>query len=139
MSMTIDASVWIAAADATDKFHQASRDLLRRVITRGIAVIQPAFGRVEVACALSRRLRDGARGQQLTHSLMNRMITSEMAMDAAFLTATERLGTSQFLRGADALYAAAARQSQSPLISWDNEHLQRAGAITPTDWLVANP
>ena len=38
-------------------------------------------------------------------------------MDAAFLNATESIGTSQFLRGADALYAAAAKQSQSPLIS----------------------
>ena len=139
MSLTIDASVWIAAADTTDKFHQPSRDLLRKVVAGGIAVIQPAFGRTEVACALARRLRDGAQGQQLTHSLMNRMVTSEIAMDVAFLTATENTGTSLFLRGADALYAAAAQQSQSPLISWDNEHLQRAGGITPTDWLAANP
>jgi len=139
MSLTIDASVWIAAADATDKFHQPSRGLLRKVVTDGIAVIQPSFGRTEVACALARRLRDGAQGQQLTHSLMNRMVTSEIAMDVAFLTATENIGTSLFLRGADALYAAIAQQSQGPLISWDNEHLQRAGGITPTDWLAANP
>jgi predicted nucleic acid-binding protein len=139
MSLTIDASVWIAAADATDKFHQPSRGLLRKVVADGIAVIQPSFGRTEVACALARRLRDGAQGQQLTHSLMNRMVTSEIAMDVAFLTATENIGTSQFLRGADALYATTAQQSQGPLISWDNEHLQRAGGITPTDWLAANP
>ena len=139
MSLTIDASVWIAAADVTDKFHQPSRDLLRKVVADGTAVIQPAFGRPEVACALARRLRDGTLAQLLTHSLMNRMVTSEVAMDTAFLIATESIGTSQFLRGADALYAAVAQQSQSPLISWDNEHLQRAGGITPTDWLVANP
>ncbi len=139
MSLTIDASVWIAAADATDKFHQPSRELLRRLVTAGLAVIQPAFGRTEVACALARRLRDGTQGQQLTHSLMNRMVTSEMAMDAAFLTATENIGTSQFLRGADALYAAAAQLSQSQLISWDDEHLKRAGGITPTDWLATSP
>ena len=139
MSLTIDASVWIAAADVTDKFHQPSRDLLRKIVADGIAVIQPAFGKTEGACALARRLRDGAQAQQLTHSLMNRMVTSEVAMDTAFLIATESIGTRQFLRGADALYAAVAQQSQSPLISWDNEHLQRAGGITPTDWLLANP
>ncbi len=60
-------------------------------------------------------------------------------MDTAFLTATESIGTRQFLRAADALYAAVAQQSLSPLISWDNEHLQRAGGVTPTDWLAANP
>jgi predicted nucleic acid-binding protein len=57
MSLTIDASVWIAVADATDKFHQSSRDLLRRLVTASVAVIQPAFCRTEVACALARRLR----------------------------------------------------------------------------------
>ncbi len=64
MSLTIDASVWIAAADVTDKFHLQSRDLLRKVVADGIAVIQPAFGKTEVACALARRLRDGTLAQQ---------------------------------------------------------------------------
>jgi len=85
VSLTIDASVWIAAADATDKFHQPSRALLRKVVADGIAVIQPAFGRPEVACALARRLRDGMLGQQLTESLMDRVVASELAMDAPFL------------------------------------------------------
>ena len=139
MSLTIDASVWIAAADARDKFHPPSLELLRRVVAEGIAVILPAFGRTEVACALARRLRDGALGQQLTHSLMNRMVTAEIAMDAAFLRGAECIGASQFLRGADALYATVAQQSQCLLISWDNEHLERAGGITPMDWLATHP
>jgi predicted nucleic acid-binding protein len=67
------------------------------------------------------------------------MVTSEAAMDTAFLAATENICTSQFLRGADALYAAVAQQSQSQLISWDDEHLKRAGGTTPTDWLATNP
>lgn len=96
MSLTIDASVWIAAADATDKFHQPSRELLRKLVADGIAVIHHAFGRIEVACALARRLRDGAQGQQLTHSLMNRIVTAEVAMDAAFLTTAATVATSQF-------------------------------------------
>ena len=39
MSLTIDASVWVAAADAADKYHMPSRDLLRKVVADGIAVI----------------------------------------------------------------------------------------------------
>lgn len=139
LPLTLDVSVWIAAADVTDVFHQRSRDLLRRVVAEGIEIIQPAFGRTEVACALARRLRDGPLGRGLTDSLMNRVVTAEVPMDSVFLTAAGTIGTNQFLRGADGLYAAAAQQSQSTLISWDNEHLQRAGGITPTDWLVANP
>ncbi len=139
MSLTIDASVWIAAADTTDVFYQPSRDLLRKVVADQIEVIQPAFARTEVACALSRRLRDSTLGRQLTHTLMNKIVTTEIPMDSAFMYATETIGTGQFLRGADALYAAAAQQGGSALISWDNEHLQRAGGSTPSDWLIANP
>lgn len=138
MSLTIDASVWIAAADATDRFYQASRDLLRKVVADRIAVIQPEFARLEVACALARRLRDGAQGQMLAQSLMRRMVTSEVAMTSDFLADAEQLGTRQFLRGADTLYAAVASQSQTQLVSWDNEHLQRAQGITPIEWLEAN-
>ena len=25
------------------------------------------------------------------------------------------------------------------LVSWDKEHLKRAGALTPDDWMAANP
>ena len=50
-----------------------------------------------------------------------------------------RLGTWQFLRGADALYSATAHLTGSQLISWDNELVRRAGALTPTDWLNVNP
>ena len=50
-----------------------------------------------------------------------------------------RLGTRQVLRGADALYAATALLTGTQLISWDNELVRRAGALTPTAWLDANP
>jgi predicted nucleic acid-binding protein len=129
----------IAAADAADVFHQPSRDLLRKIVTEGIAVIQPSFARIEVACALARRLRNSAQGSQLTQTLMDRIVTTEQPLTQSFLATAEALGTRQFLRGADALYAAVAELSQSPLVSWDKEHLQRAGGITPASWLAANP
>ena len=139
MSLTIDASVWIAAADPSDKFHSESRALLRRVVMDRLPVAVPAFAVTEVACALARRLRDGAQGRQLTHALLDRIVTVDSALDGAFLTAAESLGTQQFLRGADALYAVAAQLTTSTLISWDEEHLQRARGVTPADWLTANP
>jgi predicted nucleic acid-binding protein len=46
--------------------------------------------------------------------------------------------TRSFLRGADALYAATAKLNNTHLISWDEELIRRANAITPSDWLAAN-
>ncbi|HEV8260717.1 MAG TPA: hypothetical protein VGQ19_08175 [Burkholderiales bacterium] len=48
-----------------------------------------------------------------------------------------------FLRGADAVYAALARQLGTPLVTWDKELLERAAAVVPTftpaDRLRQNP
>ena len=62
-----------------------------------------------------------------------------MPVDTALIVAALRLGTDTFLRGADALYAATAQLTGSTLISWNRELIQRAGALSPTDWLAANP
>jgi hypothetical protein len=50
-----------------------------------------------------------------------------------------RLATQQFLRGVDALYIITSQLAGARLISWHDELVQRAGALTPTIWLDANP
>jgi predicted nucleic acid-binding protein len=94
---------------------------------------------MEVACVLARRLRDDTQGRQLARTLMDRITTSEIALNADFLARAEELGARQFLRAADALYAATAQVTNGTLVSWDNEHVQRAGAITPATWLATSP
>lgn len=47
--------------------------------------------------------------------------------------------TSRFLRGGDALYVATAEIAGCVLVSWDKEHIQGAGALSPDDWVIANP
>jgi predicted nucleic acid-binding protein len=48
------------------------------------------------------------------------------------------LGTQSFLRSADAIYAALTDQLGATLVAWDDELVQRAGAMTPTTWLATN-
>ncbi|MEN3943940.1 PIN domain-containing protein [Prosthecobacter sp. SYSU 5D2] len=136
--VTIDASVWIAAQDTADVFCQQSREFLTACLTQGLSLHVPAYARVEVACALARKLRDPDQGQELTRSVFLAAGVQEWEMNAWLLTASLTLGTSQFLRGADALYAGTASLSGSTLVSWDKEHLLRAGGISPADWMTAN-
>ncbi len=138
-AVTLDGSVWIAAADASDVFHSKSRELLLALVTRGHDVSIPAFAVTEVACALARRLRVPAAGRQLAKRGFAALKARELPMDAAFLTRSTVSGTDHFLRGADALYAAAAEMEGGALVSWDGEHQKRAGALSPAAWLVANP
>ena len=64
---------------------------------------------------------------------------SGVTVDARLIGQSVLLGTDSFLRGADALYAAAAQLAEATLVSWDDELIQRAGAFTPAAWLAANP
>jgi predicted nucleic acid-binding protein len=137
--VVLDASVVIAAADPKDALHLESRSLLEIVITRGVPVFLPAFGLTEIACALARRLRDPVVARSLAIGGLAAIRAVELPVDSAFLAHATLSGTRDFLRGADALYAAAAEATGGALVSWDGEHRSRAGALTPTEWMAANP
>lgn len=136
--VTVDASVWIASQDSADVFCQQSRDFLAFCLMKGLSLHVPAYARVEVACALARKLRDADQGQELTRSVFLAAGVQECEVNARLLTASLNLGTVQFLRGADALYAGTASITGSTLVSWDKEHLLRAGGISPAGWMTAN-
>ena len=137
--LTIDADVWVAAADKRDGFYAASRNFLIAVARNRLRIYLPAFARIEIACALARRQRDAAAGVMLANTLLTSAYIVHLPLDSQFLTQAMLSGTRDFLRGADALYVAAAELNQTRLVSWDDELVRRAGAFTPNDWLVANP
>jgi predicted nucleic acid-binding protein len=135
----VDANCWIATFDPLDVFHARSREFFQRLIDREIRIEAPEIVLLEVGCAVARRHRDPAQGMQAIramqrHPLLRLLPHSEQLLDEAM-----RLGTQQFLRGADALYAATASLTGTQLVSWDNELVRRAGGLTPTDWLNENP
>ena len=138
-AVAVDASVWIAAQDPVDPFCKRSRLFLSHAVTVGVIVHVPAFARVEVACALARKLRDAVQGERLANLVLKTAGAKELAVNQALLSKAQALGTTKFLRGADAIYSATAEIAGCTLVSWDKEHLQRAVALTPDDWMVANP
>ena len=135
----MDASVWIAAQDPADPFCTRSRLFLSHAVAAGIIVQVPTFARVEVACALARKLRNAVQGERLANLVFKTAGAKEQPVNSMLLAKALALGTTKFLRGADAIYAATAEIVGCALVSWDKEHLQRAGALTPDDWLIANP
>lgn len=135
-ALVVDASVWVSAADATDRFHAASRAFLAAAVGQRLALVVPAIAQLEVACALARRLRDAHGGRALADALLRSPLLRVAPLDAALLGLAAAKGTDAFLRAADALYAAAAEQSVAEIVSWDNELVERAGALTPDAWLA---
>lgn len=137
-TVLVDASVWVAAADASDRFSTVSRAFLEAVARRGVPVTIPAIARVEVACALARRLRDPGRARRLTEGLLHSPLVDERELAGALLARSSELGTTTFLRAGDALYAATAVREAGGIVSWDDELITRAHAVTPEAWLAAD-
>jgi predicted nucleic acid-binding protein len=136
-AVVVDANVWLAAIDGTSPHRDASRACLERLRTLGWQVSVPAPARVEIACALARRLRNPARARRITESLLALAEVRETALDLAALERALVLGTERYLRGLDAFYAADAVSEGIPLLSWDGELCERVRATTPAQWLGA--
>ncbi len=133
-ALVVDASVWVSAADAADKLSAASRTFLRTVMRQRDPIALPAIARLEVACALSRRLRDARQGRDLADRLLLSPLITEIDLGSLLGTALT-VGTESFLRAGDAFYAAVATDEDGLIISWDEELLRRANAVTPSAWL----
>lgn len=133
--LTVEASVWVAALDARDRFHAVSVDFLRAVGKRGIQLHGPAFALLETACAVARRAGSVEAGQRAWEHLRRHPTLVLHPLSRRLMEAAREVGLQGLLRGADALYAAVALSARAPLVSWDEELLGRAGAITPERWL----
>lgn len=135
-SFTIDASVWVAAFEPQDRFHDLSVQLLRTMGNKQVRLLAPAIVILEVSCALSRRARSAAIGESAGSRLRAHPLLSLRAVDEELLGIARQLGTEHFLRAADALYLATASLEDSLLVTWDSELLNRTAAVSPEQALA---
>jgi predicted nucleic acid-binding protein len=136
--LTLDANVWISAYDPHDRFNADSTRFLRVVTSRALILNAPALLLVEVACAIARRAGDAGAGDAAYDRLVRYPGLVVHPLSEYLVGVAARLGSRQLLRGADALYAATAALVNAPLVSWDDELVQRAGAVAPSVWLERN-
>ena len=134
-ALVIDASVWVSAADPTDTMSEPSRAFLSEVAARELSIALPEFAKLEIACALARRLRSAEHGRRLTDQMLESPLMATYSANRAVLRKAIQLGTRSFLRAGDALYAAVAQGVEGQLVSWDRELIERAGAVTPDGWI----
>ncbi|HQZ72019.1 MAG: type II toxin-antitoxin system VapC family toxin [Anaerolineae bacterium] len=135
--LTVDASIWVAAFEPLDHFHAPSVRFLATATGQGWRFCAPALMPLEVACAIARRAGKDGLGPAILDRLRGYPRLMLHPMDDQLLAEAARLGPANGLRAADALYAATAAIRKTPLITWDRELLECAGALTPTGWLEA--
>ncbi len=118
--------------------HEESIAALARAADRGEPLAAPSMVLLETLCALARRLGDTARARAAGARLVAHPILRLEPLTDALLALAVDVGTERRLRAADALYAATAVELDALLLSWDRELIERAGALSPREWLRAS-
>ena len=141
--MVLDASVWVAALVKKEQHHSVSALFLSRLLQDRRTASVPILLLAEVAGAIARQSRDTARAETALRFVRTQAWLSVHPVTESQGEAAAAISARQFLRGADAVYAALARQLGTSLVTWDTELLERAAAVVPTltpaDWLQQNP
>jgi len=126
-----DASVWIGALLPIDAHHATSRAWLDERMRRGEIIYAPDLLLVELAGGVARRTGDKIRTGHLVAALRLNPHVRWVALDEALRDRAAQLAIDLRLRGADAVYVATAQQLGVPLVTFDDEQLERAGpAVT---------
>jgi predicted nucleic acid-binding protein len=122
---TVDASVWVNAFDQREPGYLVSRQFLEVLRVQALPVIVPNLVLIEVAGAISRTRRAPAQAQAFATALRRLPHVTVRVLDEVCALHALTLAAQHGLRGADAVYAAVAREAASTLVTLDNEHLTR--------------
>lgn len=113
------------------------------MVADDIPVFSPTLALVEAAGALARRTGSGPLAESAIRYLKGQSWLTLSPLSLAFAEAAARGAITCFLRGADAVYVALARQEGALLITLDDEMLKRSASVilvmTPGDWLRQHP
>lgn len=125
--VVVDASVWVARLVPQDGFHEAVKAWMAAQRAENKLLISPALLLPEVAGAIARRTGDSDLARRTVEVLPRlpglRLIEMERDLVESAAAIAAQLG----LRGADAIYVAAADYLHLPLCTLDAEQSRRAG------------
>ena len=144
-ALTIDASVHLNALAPAEEGSNASQEFLARVhraspvaetSPQGAAsppneVFSPTLLPVEIAAAVARVFDDTERGTQLAAAVLELPAQTWIALDRSLADEASAVAAERRLRGADAVYAAVARRSESRLVTRDRQQIERLPPAIP--------
>jgi predicted nucleic acid-binding protein len=127
--MVVDASVIVSRLVPHDVHHEASHRWLARHVAGGGLVIAPALLLPEVAAAVSRRTGESRLARRALDAVLRVPGLRLVPVDETLARAAARLAGRLRVRGADAVYVAAAAVLRVPLVTWDVEQRDRAARL----------
>ncbi len=127
--LVVDGSVWVSRYLPQEDTHHPSREWLEEYFRTGGQVVEPVLLLVELAAAISRRTGAVDVAQETARQLTRLRCLRFVPLDQRLGALATRVAADRRLRGADAVYAAVAYRLGIPLLTWDQEQLERAGGL----------
>jgi predicted nucleic acid-binding protein len=139
MILTIDASVFVAAARPQESHYSVSRQFLRQARSQDVMVFCPTLVLPECAAAIARPTGDVALAEELVALIADFPGLRLVSLDPSLAHQAVQVATRHRLRGADSVYVAVANAANATLITWDDEMLDRGAGVvttrTPQQWM----
>lgn len=127
--IVIDASVWISFLVKSDANHPRTHTWFSKTLLSGEQIVAPILLLTEIGGAMARRLNSPVMGQRALHQLLAIPSLKLVSIDHGLGIEAARIAANLELRGADAIYVAVASQLDIPLVSWDQEQLNRTTSL----------
>jgi len=126
--VTLDASVIVSAFNATEAGSEDSRRLLDLLRRTQAVILVPTLMRPEIVAAVRRSTGGPSKAKALEESFCRLPGVVFQALDDRIAQAAVDIVLEGGLRGADAVYAATARQFDAALVTLDSEQRIRLPA-----------
>lgn len=130
--VTLDASVFTNASNSNEEGSAASGELMKLLRHHAIPFVEPTLVLAEVASALRRGQNDTGLATAYVEALVRLPRLTLVSLDQSLALEACRFAISHGLRGADAVYVAAASRYAATLVTRDTEQRERAPkAVSP--------
>ena len=140
MTVTIDASVWVAARFENEPGHAESTACLLRALGSLEPIVLPWLAWVECVAAVARKTDNEALAREVGLHLHDLVSVRWVALDEPVTAEAAVVAAECRLRAADAVYAAVARLHRATLVTLDAEMRDRCSAQvrcqTPAEWVL---
>jgi len=133
-TLLLDASVWISAADPSDKFHSDSMELFTRSASGQFNPAVLDLTLYETANVAVTKWRDQARAVELAREIELATVGRVVRADSDLIVTAATIASEHSISTYDASYVAASRACQWPLVSIDLRDLvSKELAVLPGD------
>lgn len=129
-TFVVDASVWVSSYVPRDAFHSQSQAWIREHVERDVGFACPSIVMPEVAGAVARNLGSFGSGRTAATEVTSLSVVSVYPLDSHLAQLSATIAADIRLRGADSTYVALAANLGIPLVTWDQELLERASKLS---------